>query len=37
MVGVHVAFAVLIVILTFGYMISRGLAKSGSRDHYDDS
>ncbi|MEU9028601.1 hypothetical protein AB0D46_13830 [Streptomyces sp. NPDC048383] len=24
-----------IVILTFGYMISRGLAKSGSRDHYD--
>ncbi|MFJ4862909.1 MULTISPECIES: hypothetical protein [unclassified Streptomyces] len=25
-----------IVILTFGYMISRGLAKSGSRDHYDD-
>ncbi|WP_411104911.1 hypothetical protein [Streptomyces sp. cmx-4-9] len=26
-----------IVILTFGYMISRGLAKSGSRDHYDGS
>lgn len=25
-----------IVILTFGYMLSRGLAKSGSRDHYDD-
>ncbi|MGW5849925.1 hypothetical protein ACWFQ8_18565 [Streptomyces sp. NPDC055254] len=25
-----------IVVLTFGYMISRGLAKSGSRDHYDD-
>ncbi|MGW3669194.1 hypothetical protein [Streptomyces sp. NPDC005141] len=24
-----------IVILTVGYMISRGLAKSGSRDHYD--
>ncbi|MFD3870032.1 hypothetical protein [Streptomyces sp. NPDC058623] len=24
-----------IVILTFGYMISRGLAKSGSREHYD--
>ncbi|GGU12114.1 hypothetical protein [Streptomyces lateritius] len=26
-----------IVILTVGYMISRGLAKSGSRDHYDGS
>ncbi|MGW0363361.1 hypothetical protein [Streptomyces sp. NPDC002990] len=26
-----------IVILTFGYMISRGLAKSGSRDPYDES
>ncbi|GGX49059.1 hypothetical protein [Streptomyces chryseus] len=26
-----------IVILTVGYMISRGLAKSGSRDPYDDS
>ncbi|MFD3549191.1 hypothetical protein ACFWUW_26910 [Streptomyces sp. NPDC058655] len=26
-----------IVILTVGYMISRGLAKSGSRDHYDRS
>jgi hypothetical protein len=26
-----------IVILTVGYMISRGIAKSGSRDHYDDS
>ncbi|OKK21797.1 hypothetical protein AMK16_00415 [Streptomyces sp. CB00455] len=25
-----------IVILTVGYMISRGLAKAGSRDHYDD-
>ncbi|MFD9415176.1 hypothetical protein ACFWC9_10725 [Streptomyces goshikiensis] len=25
-----------IVILTVGYMISRGLAKSGSRDNYDD-
>ncbi|MGW0615873.1 hypothetical protein [Streptomyces sp. NPDC002788] len=25
-----------IVILTVGYMISRGLAKSGSRDPYDD-
>ncbi len=25
-----------IVILTVGYMISRGLAMSGSRDHYDD-
>ncbi|MFJ8589302.1 hypothetical protein ACIRD2_32220 [Streptomyces sp. NPDC093595] len=25
-----------IVILTFGYMISRGLAKSGSRDTYDE-
>ncbi|MFD9404784.1 hypothetical protein ACFWA4_38915 [Streptomyces sp. NPDC060011] len=24
-----------IVILTVGYMIGRGLAKSGSRDHYD--
>ncbi len=24
-----------IVLLTIGYMISRGLAKSGSRDHYD--
>jgi hypothetical protein len=24
-------------ILTVGYMISRGLAKSGSRDFYDDS
>ena len=23
-------------ILTFGYMVSRGLAKSGSRDFYDD-
>ncbi len=22
--------------LTIGYMISRGLAKSGSREHYDD-
>ncbi|GAA3017432.1 hypothetical protein [Streptomyces fulvorobeus] len=26
-----------VVILTVGYMISRGLAKSGSRDPYDDS
>lgn len=25
-----------ITLLTVGYMISRGLAKSGSRDHYDD-
>ena len=24
-------------LLTIGYMISRGLAKSGSRDFYDDS
>jgi hypothetical protein len=24
-----------IVLLTIGYMGSRGLAKSGSRDHYD--
>jgi hypothetical protein len=24
-------------LLTIGYMISRGLAKSGSREHYDDS
>ena len=26
-----------VTILTVGYMISRGLAKSGSRDFYDDS
>lgn len=26
-----------VTILTVGYMISRGLAKSGSRDPYDDS
>ncbi|MEU9443102.1 hypothetical protein AB0D42_19685 [Streptomyces sp. NPDC048304] len=26
-----------IVILTVGYMISRGLAKSGGRDSYDDN
>ncbi|MFV0126143.1 hypothetical protein ACLGI4_00125 [Streptomyces sp. HMX112] len=26
-----------VVILTVGYMISRGLAKSGSRDPYDES
>ncbi|MFE9677234.1 hypothetical protein ACFYO5_24425 [Streptomyces sp. NPDC006259] len=26
-----------IVVLTVGYMISRGLAKSGSRDPYDES
>ena len=25
----------LIALLTIGYMISRGLAKSGSREHYD--
>ena len=24
-------------LLTIGYMISRGLAKSGTREHYDDS
>ena len=24
-------------ILTFGYMVSRGIAKSGSREPYDDS
>ena len=24
-------------LLTIGYMISRGLAKSGSREHFDDS
>jgi hypothetical protein len=24
-------------LLTIGYMISRGLAKSGSRDFYDDN
>jgi hypothetical protein len=24
-------------LLTIGYLISRGLAKSGSRDYYDDS
>jgi hypothetical protein len=27
---------VMITALTIGYMISRGLAKSGSRDYYDD-
>ncbi|MBA2955678.1 hypothetical protein GON03_15180 [Nocardioides sp. MAH-18] len=26
----------LVTLLTIGYMISRGLAKSGSRDFYDD-
>jgi hypothetical protein len=26
-----------VTLLTIGYMISRGLAKSGSRDFYDDS
>ena len=26
----------LVTLLTIGYMISRGLAKSGSRDYYDD-
>jgi hypothetical protein len=24
-------------LLTIGYMVSRGLAKSGTREHYDDS
>jgi hypothetical protein len=27
----------LIAYLTIGYMIARGIAKSGSRDYYDDS
>ncbi|NYI99573.1 hypothetical protein HNR19_000272 [Nocardioides thalensis] len=26
-----------ITLLTIGYMVSRGLAKSGSREHFDDS
>jgi hypothetical protein len=26
----------LVTLLTIGYLISRGLAKSGSRDYYDD-
>ena len=26
-----------VVLLTIGYMVSRGLAKSGSRDYYDDT
>ncbi len=26
-----------VTLLTIGYMISRGLAKSGSRDFYDDN
>jgi hypothetical protein len=26
----------LVTLLTIGYMVSRGLAKSGSRDYYDD-
>jgi hypothetical protein len=26
----------LVTLLTIGYMVSRGLAKSGSRDFYDD-
>jgi|SRR5215204_3348470 len=26
-----------VTLLTIGYMVSRGLAKSGSREHYDDS
>jgi hypothetical protein len=26
----------LVTLLTIGYMISRGLAKAGSRDYYDD-
>ena len=25
-----------VTLLTIGYMVSRGLAKSGSRDYYDD-
>ena len=25
-----------VTMLTIGYMVSRGLAKSGSREHYDD-
>lgn len=25
-----------VVVLTVGYMISRGIAKAGSRDHYDE-
>lgn len=29
--------AMLVTILTVGYMISRGLAKSGSREGYDDN
>jgi hypothetical protein len=27
----------LVTLLTIGYMVSRGLAKSGSRDFYDDA
>jgi hypothetical protein len=26
-----------VTLLTIGYMVSRGLAKSGSRDYYDDT
>lgn len=26
-----------VTLLTIGYMVSRGLAKSGSRDFYDDT
>ena len=26
-----------VTLLSIGYMISRGLAKSGTREHYDDS
>ena len=26
-----------VTLLTIGYMISRGLAKSGTKEHYDDS
>lgn len=26
-----------VTLLTIGYMVSRGLAKSGSRDYYDDN
>jgi hypothetical protein len=26
-----------VTLLTIGYMVSRGLAKSGSREHYDDT
>jgi hypothetical protein len=26
-----------VTLLTIGYLVSRGLAKSGSRDYYDDT